>query len=120
MTPQDKRESFVLAERASTTIGRVLSGCTSGRANVMSRAMLFIALLLLSPVVLAQESQKPLAPAEAAKKADQQVTVEFEVRSTGGGRNRYLNSASDFSRPGNFTIFIPQAALAKFAEAKIE
>ena len=86
----------------------------------MHNALSFIGLLLLSSAAVAQQEQIPLTPAEAAKKADQQVTVEFEVRSTGGGRNRYLNSASDFSRPGNFTVFIPQAALPKFAEAKVE
>jgi acetyl esterase/lipase len=98
----------------------VLSGRTFPGTLIMRRATLLIASLLLSPATLAQQGQSPLSPAEAAKKADQQVTVEFEVKSTGGGRNRYLNSAPDFSRPDNFTIYIPQVALAKFAEAKIE
>lgn len=75
--------------------------------------------LIASQMTLGQDSPIPLTPAEAAKKIDQQVTVEFEVRSTGGGRNRYLNSEPDFSSAKNFTIFIPQIALPKFAEAKI-
>ena len=75
--------------------------------------------LLCSHVILAQESSKPLTPAAAAKKIDQQVAVEFEVKSTGGGRNRYLNSEADYSAASNFTIFIPQIALPKFVQAKI-
>jgi len=86
----------------------------------MRCAILLIASLLVSTAAIAQESRAPLTPAEAAKNVDQQVTVEFEVKSTGGGRNRYLNSASDFSMAGNFTIFIPQVALPKFAQAQIE
>ncbi len=74
---------------------------------------------LVSQIVLAQERLAPLTPAAAAKKIDQQVNVEFEVKSTGGGRNRYLNSEGDYSAAGNLTIFIPQIALPKFAEAKI-
>ena len=71
-------------------------------------------------VAMTQDSSQPLTPAEAAKKANQQVTVEMRVNSTGGSRNSYLNSASDFSQAGNFTIFIPEAARKKFADAGIE
>jgi len=42
------------------------------------------------------------------------------VRSTGGNRNKYLNSSSDYSSATNFTIFIPEAAVRKFAAAKVE
>jgi acetyl esterase/lipase len=76
--------------------------------------------LLIAGMLMSQESSQPLSPAEAAKRIDQHVVVEFEVKSTGGNRNCYLNSASDFSAPGNFTIFIPQAARPKFAAAKID
>jgi acetyl esterase/lipase len=67
----------------------------------------------------AQEAAAPLTPAAAAKKIDEQVTVEFKVRSTGGGRNRYLNSEGDFSSANNFTIFIPETARPKFAAAGV-
>ena len=77
-------------------------------------------LLLWGSSTIADDAPQPLTPAEAAKKVDQQVTVELAVKSTGGGRNRYLNSAPDFSQAGNFTIFIPQAAMPKFTEAKID
>jgi acetyl esterase/lipase len=76
--------------------------------------------VLTIPALYAQEAHPPLTPAEAAKKVDQEVTVEFAVRSTGGERNRYLNSASDFSQPNNFTVFIPQATMPKFAAANIK
>jgi acetyl esterase/lipase len=81
---------------------------------------LMIAGLVMSHSVAAQDVNRPLTPAEAAKKIDQQVTVEMEVKSSGGGRNRYLNSMPDYSAASNFTIFIPQAAMGKFAQAKIE
>ena len=77
-------------------------------------------LLLLGSTAIADDGSQPLTPAEAAKKVDQQVTVELAVKSTGGGRNRYLNSAPDFSQAGNFTIFIPQADMPKFTAAKID
>jgi acetyl esterase/lipase len=77
-------------------------------------------LLFWGSFTIADDGPQRLTPAEAAKKIDQQVTVELAVKSTGGGRNRYLNSAPDFSQAGNFTIFIPQAAMPKFTAAKID
>src|SRR5262249_10318723 len=92
-------------------------------ANILRSSMrwisILLATLLISQMTLGQENSTPLTPTAAAAKVDQQVTVEFEVRSTGGGRNRYLNSEPDFSSAKNFTIFIPQIALPKFAEANI-
>ncbi|HEY2416164.1 MAG TPA: alpha/beta hydrolase [Pirellulaceae bacterium] len=85
----------------------------------MHRTGFLLIALGVSQLAMAQEYPLPLKPAEAAKKVDQQVTVEFEVKSTGGGRNRYLNSEPDFSSANNFTIFIPQIALPKFAADKI-
>ena len=83
---------------------------------------LVLTLLLALPAMsLAQEAApRPLTPAEAAKKLEMKVTVELEVKSTGGNNNNYLNSHVDFKDAANFTIFIPKAALAKFVAAKIE
>lgn len=78
-----------------------------------------LSVLLTMPELLAQEPTKPLTPDEASKQVDQQVTVQFEVKSTGGERNRYLNSAPDFAQSSNFTVFIPQAAMPKFVAAGI-
>jgi DNA/RNA endonuclease YhcR with UshA esterase domain len=58
--------------------------------------------------------------AGAAQKVNEKVTVEMEVKSTGGKTARFLNSEADFKDDKNFTVFIPQEALEKFAKAKIE
>jgi acetyl esterase/lipase len=86
----------------------------------MHRTFFMLAGLIIASGAMAQETTQPLSPADAAKKIDQQVTVEMAVRSTGGNRNKYLNSAPDYSSPSNFTLYIPEAAVKKFAEAKIE
>src|SRR5438132_8811462 len=86
----------------------------------MHRLCCLLAGLLVANGAIGQETSPPLSPAEAAKKIDQQVTVELSVRSSGGNRNKYLNSAPDYSTSTNFTVFIPEAAVKKFAEFKIE
>lgn len=91
----------------------------------MTNQHLFVSLLVAGLLALhqqapAQEASNPIPLAEAAKKIDQDVTIEFEVKSSGGVRNCYLNSAPDFSQAGNFTIFIPQAVRNKFTAAKID
>src|SRR5690349_1501346 len=93
---------------------------SSASEAAMHRICYLVAGLALARVVIAQETEKPLTPAEAAKQIDKQVTVEMAVRSTGGNRNKYLNSASDYSSASNFTLYIPEAAVKKFAEAKID
>lgn len=62
----------------------------------------------------------PITPAEAAKKINEKVIVEMEVKSSGGNTNCYLNSEADYKDEKNFTIFIPKETLAKFKEAKID
>jgi acetyl esterase/lipase len=80
----------------------------------------FVFVFAVASGAIGQESSKPLTVAEAAKQIDKQVTLEMAVRSTGGNRNKYLNSAADYSSPNNFTVYIPEAAVKKFAEAKVE
>jgi acetyl esterase/lipase len=75
---------------------------------------------MASSVLYAQEAARTLAPAEAAKHVNEKVTVELQVKSTGGNRNSYLNSAPDYSAADNFTIYIPEAARSKFKELKID
>jgi DNA/RNA endonuclease YhcR with UshA esterase domain len=85
------------------------------------RLILLVLWFAAPAVVLAQEpATRPLTPAEAAKKLEMKVTVEMEVKSTGGRNNVYLNSHADYRDAANFTIFIPQGALPKFAAAKID
>jgi DNA/RNA endonuclease YhcR with UshA esterase domain len=76
--------------------------------------------VLLALVLVPAADDKPLSPAEAAKKVNEKVTVEMEVKSTGGTAARFLNSEADFKDDKNFTVFIPKEALEKFAKAKIE
>ena len=83
--------------------------------------MRFIGVLILVALVSfpaqAQDSTRPLAPTEALTKIDQKVTVQMEVKSTGGNTARYLNSEADFKAEKNFAIFIPNIALAAFQKA---
>jgi DNA/RNA endonuclease YhcR with UshA esterase domain len=51
---------------------------------------------------------------------NEKVTVEMDVKSTGGRVACFLNSEGDYKDAKNFTVFIPEEALAKFKAAKIE
>jgi DNA/RNA endonuclease YhcR with UshA esterase domain len=59
-------------------------------------------------------------PAQAAKLLDKRVTLQVEIKSTGGNTACFLNSAADFRDAGNFTIYLPAEVLEKFKQAKIE
>lgn len=74
-------------------------------------------IVLLCADILAQDSTRPLTPAEALTKIDQKVTVQMEVKSTGGNTARFLNSEADFKSEKNFAIFVPNIALAAFQKA---
>ena len=63
---------------------------------------------------------KPLMPAEAAKKLNEKLTVEMEVKSTGGRGVCFLNSEADHRDAANFTLFIAEATVEKFKKAKID
>jgi DNA/RNA endonuclease YhcR with UshA esterase domain len=78
-------------------------------------------LLLWLPLGRADDQPKPLSPAEAAKKVNEEVTLQMEVKSA-TLRNDvcFLNSEADFKDAKNFTVFIGKKALAKFKEAKID
>jgi hypothetical protein len=77
--------------------------------------------LVFAPAVVADDAPaKPLTAAEAAKKVNEKVTVEMEVKSTGGRSNRYLNSEPDYKSADNFYVFIAKEVLPKFKEAKID
>jgi DNA/RNA endonuclease YhcR with UshA esterase domain len=77
--------------------------------------------VVVVPVLLAAEPQgTAITPAEAAKKVNEKVTVEMEVKSTGGKDNWYLNSEESYKDDKNFTVFIPKEAVEKFKKNKIE
>jgi DNA/RNA endonuclease YhcR with UshA esterase domain len=87
------------------------------------RGVLFalFGLLVSLPRFTAAEEGKPIGPADAAGKVNEQVTVEMEVKAaTTRGSVCFLNSEEDFKNPKNFTLFIDKDALAKFKEAKID
>jgi DNA/RNA endonuclease YhcR with UshA esterase domain len=74
----------------------------------------------MSACVAMAADVKPITPAEAAKKIDEKVVVEMEVKSTGGRENHYLNSEEDFKDAKNFTIYISKDQLEKFKKAGVE
>lgn len=65
---------------------------------------------------------KAITPAEAAKKVDEEVTLQMAVKSSAllDGGVCFLNSEEDHKSDKNFTIFLGKDALAKFKEAKID
>jgi DNA/RNA endonuclease YhcR with UshA esterase domain len=87
------------------------------------RSILFSALcsMVVLTSAICEDAPKPLTPAEAAKKLNEEVTIEFEVKSAslrdGLG---YLNTESDFKDTKNFTVFLDRKTVTKFKEAKIE
>src|SRR5262245_7139494 len=72
-------------------------------------------------LALAEDEPKPIGPAEAAKKVNEAVTLQMEVKSAALREGVcFLNSEEDFRDAKNFTVFIDKKALAKFKEAKVE
>jgi YVTN family beta-propeller protein len=71
-------------------------------------------------VVAGQNTDKAISPAEAAKKVNEQVTLQMEVKSAAlRAKACFLNSEKDFKDAKNFTIYIDEEALGKFKAAKI-
>jgi DNA/RNA endonuclease YhcR with UshA esterase domain len=70
---------------------------------------------------LAEDQSKPIGPAEAAKKVNEEVTLQMEVKSAALRSGVcFLNSEEDYKDAKNFTVFIDKDALGKFKEAKID
>jgi alkaline phosphatase D len=59
------------------------------------------------PVVAPKLPDGVLAPADAAKKVGEKVTVQFAVASVGGKVNLYLNSQKSFMAKDNFAVVLP-------------
>jgi DNA/RNA endonuclease YhcR with UshA esterase domain len=80
-----------------------------------------LASFLWLSIALAEDQSKPISPAEAAKKVNEEVTVRMQVKSAAlRGGVCFLNSEEDFRNANNFTIFMDKKSLAKFKEAKID
>ena len=86
----------------------------------MRYSRLMFATILFSTSIALGDDVSPITPAEAAKKINEKVVVEMEVKSTGGKENHYLNSQEDFKDDKNFTIFISKDHLDKFKKVGIE
>jgi DNA/RNA endonuclease YhcR with UshA esterase domain len=77
--------------------------------------------LLGLTLAAADDPPRPIGPAEAAKKVNEEVTLQMEVKSATLRESVcFLNSEEDFKDAKNFTLFIDKDALAKFKEAKID
>jgi DNA/RNA endonuclease YhcR with UshA esterase domain len=84
------------------------------------RHVAMMLLILVAATACCDDKQvKPITPAEAAKKVNEKVTVEMEVKSAGGNTARFLNSEKDFKDEKNLTVFIPEESMEKFKKAKI-
>jgi DNA/RNA endonuclease YhcR with UshA esterase domain len=83
--------------------------------------LVLVGWLLWLPLVWAEDKPGPLGPTEAAKKVNEEVTVQMEVKSATLRQGVcFLNSEADFKDAKNFTLFIGKEALAKFKQTKIE
>ncbi len=83
------------------------------------RSLLMLFLVALTSLSLAQGPPPVVSLVQAAKMVDQRVTIQMEVKSTGGNTACFLNSSADFKDAGNFTVFLPAEALEKFAQGKV-
>ena len=79
-----------------------------------------VAILWLS-LSCAEDLPRPIGAAEAAKKVNEDVILQMEVKSTTLREGVcFLNSEDDYKSTKNFTVFVDKKALAKFKEAKID
>jgi len=88
----------------------------------MRWSLLLLSILLVPGWAFGQTpSAGPVVnPAQAARLLDKRVTLQMDVKSTGGTSNCYLNSAANYQDAANFAVFIPEDALEKFKLARIE
>jgi DNA/RNA endonuclease YhcR with UshA esterase domain len=85
------------------------------------RTFAILGAFLWLSLVLADDQPKPIGPAEATKKVNEEVLLQMEVKSAALREAVcFLNSEEDFKNAKNFAVFIDKEALAKFKEAKIE
>ncbi len=83
-----------------------------------------VAVCLTVPFVEAAKEEKPLAPAEAIKMVDKEVTVEMVVRSSKNALAQrheiYLDSEENFRDEKNLAVVITEDGAGKFKDAGIE
>jgi DNA/RNA endonuclease YhcR with UshA esterase domain len=81
--------------------------------------LVLLSIAIIPSIALAQAPPPVVGLGQAAKMVDKRVTVQMEVKSTGGNTACFLNSSADFKDVGNFTVFLPAEVLEKFEQAKI-
>ena len=85
----------------------------------------FLVLALVAPAAMTwADDTRPLTPAEAIKKVNEKVTVQFEVKAA---KNRlekqgevYLDSEKDFRDKKNLGVVVTRAGAAKFQKAGVD
>lgn len=86
----------------------------------MRWAAMFLPLVVCVSVVSAEEA---LAPAEAVKKVDEKVTVEFEVKSAKDALEKagavYLDSHEDYKSKENLAVVIPKKVATKLKDGGV-
>jgi uncharacterized protein (TIGR03067 family) len=86
-----------------------------------TRMSALLAVFIAVPLTLAVEPSMPLTPAEAAKKVNEQVTLQMDVKAAAKvGTNCFLNSEENYRDAKTFTVFINKDTLEKFKTAKID
>lgn len=75
----------------------------------------------LLPAAAAQDTPRPIGPAEAAKRVDQIVTVAMQVKSARVVNDVcFLNSEDDRKHPDNLTLFLGSEAIAALKKAGVK
>jgi hypothetical protein len=107
---------FAVASAAAKPIG------DQARKLSLQRNVPLSALFVKDEKPAKPQDARTVSPADAAKKVNEKVTVEFAVQSTGGRGDRlFLNSEKNYRDAKNFTIMIDMTKAAnKFNEKKIE
>jgi DNA/RNA endonuclease YhcR with UshA esterase domain len=89
----------------------------------MRHAVAVAVLLLSIGPVAAQKDDKPIPPAEAARKIGELVTVEMKVQSSRFIENKgvaFLNSEEDFRNEKNFSVMVSKKAVARYKKMNID
>jgi DNA/RNA endonuclease YhcR with UshA esterase domain len=113
--------AYGIAPMKATSITANLSFLVPWRMTM--RFLAFVSVLAVMPALTAagDKDAKPISPEVAAKKINEQCTVEFQVLSVGTSNGAYfLNSKEDFRDKDNFTVFINKEGADSLKKAKIE
>ena len=81
----------------------------------------FLGLFVCLSLAIGQDQSNPIGPVDAAKKVNEEVKLQMEVKSAALREGVcFLNSEENFKDAKNFTVFIDKEGIAKFKGAKID